>query len=177
MFCLNLMMRNSWKDLVCCYQFCREFCKHAWFAQYVSNNVNTHNPKLGINIFILTLLSVQDVFVYFLHSWVESSQSFFCFIHTTFNSKRILALFQIQICFLFFPTKPGAQSTLSALHINGSCSHWSSNNSLLYKMLRSSHSEVAGFKLAADSVSDLDAAGEWNKKIITLITKLPREWV
>lgn len=90
--------------------------------------------------------------------------------------KHILNFFSNSYLFSpFFST--GAQSTLSALHINGSCSHWPSNNSLLCKMLRSSHSEVAGFKLAADSVSDLDAAGERNKKIIPLITKLPREWV
>lgn len=94
MFCLNLMMRNRWKDLVCYHQFCSEFCKH----------VNTYDPKLGINIFILTLLSVQDVCFLFTSYTVESSQVkvFFFYIYTTFNSKCILALFQIQICFFFF---------------------------------------------------------------------------
>lgn len=128
------------------------------------NNVNTYDPKLGINIFILTLLSVQDVCFLFTSYTVESSKVKVFFLYIYIYTQHLTAnafSFYFKFKFVsFFFTKPGAQSTLSALHINGSCSHWSSNNSLLYKMLRSSHSEVAGFKLAAGSVSDLDAAGE-----------------
>lgn len=75
MFCLNLLMHNWCKDLVCFNQFCSEFCNHVWFAQCVLSNVNMYDSKLGISIFILTLSRMFDfcsLLTYF--SWVKAKQ-------------------------------------------------------------------------------------------------------
>lgn len=99
-----------------------------------------------------------------------------CLTENTFS----LALLQIQICCCFFFSPSLAlnqryqhftlmEAALIGRPIMACCARCSDHHT----------SEVAGCKLAAGSLSDLDAAGEWNskKKVTILTTKLPREWV